>query len=1011
MATFTQGVTDTNLDPVLFTPDYSFLRYNLEKKTAQYEQGLKSVVGSYNTLKKDMTDPMNAQRRDEFLKQAESELQKIASADLSLQQNVNAANAVFQPLVTDDAIMYDMYHTGRIKRELGEMESWRNSDDYSIRKKFNQDIYDWVRKDLESLKNGNGNIQNYKVQGRKSWAYIDPQDIIKQEAKDRNFSVETDVEGNPYIVSFKGGPTHQRNYESFAKSVLDSNPLYKQQTAILAQAQMEKAVDRIIAQNPLTPMTTEQAKLVFFTERYEQNKTQNKKYAEALTEKYNTQAAEVEAYIRANAASINAGKAESQTANAKLLQLAEFKKNLDELNAEYTKTFGTDEQSAKKKREEQTEQFLDNPEGYLASNMQREDIIRFSNIMSSFGSRKIKEDASYIHIMGLLDKMRNTYANIKDDQFDNEINAAELGLKGEALDIKKAQLAIKTGIGNRRKKADGTYEDAPVTFIENSSVDLVATNKLDQLKDKAATLAVTGMQQLSAGLDVLEHMGIKPESVSAVRGFIMRKAEDPKTKLSKDELPAIKEVYRSLFEWAKLNQGSDSEVAKELRSFYTDPNNKGYSSLDLPTLLQKAIKNFPTTDYTTSSAKTNLANYQKSLATLETMKKGIDQATNFIAEKVKDSPEFQNMIRTGNDGKARLIDETDIEAAFGKMKPEIKDKVLEQYFNGTLKFSTRSNPKKDKLIPSSTSPGGFVKSQGYDITVNVDGKLYYFDQDPFSKIPSPTQYRNLLKKINEKVPVPVMDANNEALVAAIPLFELRADAKESVVTLLKENTQTNSNIYIADDGTQEGYSQVDPDVQAKIRAALANKDSVKSVVLGTASPIPGGKQMVKIVLDAEDPDDKKVKLPTTVYFPINVRANSPDVFKYFAEVDDASQFATLSKQNKPYVIDHFETDGVKVMIYPERPGSMVGSIRLMQKFDPQTKTYTDNWHQVGEPIKVDFQKNTFNEVLEELTTNYINPYIQQRIAYNKKATVQSTTSGGGVNSQSMLNELGKLKLQ
>ena len=51
------------LDPVLYTPDFTFLRYVLDKKTALYEQGLKSVSSAYNNLKKETTDPENAKKR------------------------------------------------------------------------------------------------------------------------------------------------------------------------------------------------------------------------------------------------------------------------------------------------------------------------------------------------------------------------------------------------------------------------------------------------------------------------------------------------------------------------------------------------------------------------------------------------------------------------------------------------------------------------------------------------------------------------------------------------------------------------------------------------------------------------------------------------------------------------------------------------------------------------------------------------------------------------------------
>ena len=43
------------LDPVLYTPDFTFLRYILDKKTSSYEAGLKQASSAYNNLKKELS--------------------------------------------------------------------------------------------------------------------------------------------------------------------------------------------------------------------------------------------------------------------------------------------------------------------------------------------------------------------------------------------------------------------------------------------------------------------------------------------------------------------------------------------------------------------------------------------------------------------------------------------------------------------------------------------------------------------------------------------------------------------------------------------------------------------------------------------------------------------------------------------------------------------------------------------------------------------------------------------
>ena len=195
------------IDPVLYTPDYAFLKYALDKKQARYDQGLDAVSSAYNNLKKNLTDPVLKERRDQFLKDAQGQLQKIASSDLSLGENINAANNVFDPLATNPAFIYDAYQTDRVNKGIQEMDDWAKSADMEVRKQYNPEIKAWLNRDLDSIRNGNGDIKNYHVQNRETFAAVDAQDILAKAAKDYGYTFKMDVPGHPYIVSVTGGTT------------------------------------------------------------------------------------------------------------------------------------------------------------------------------------------------------------------------------------------------------------------------------------------------------------------------------------------------------------------------------------------------------------------------------------------------------------------------------------------------------------------------------------------------------------------------------------------------------------------------------------------------------------------------------------------------------------------------------------------------------------------------------------------------------------------------------------
>ena len=123
MATYIPNITDVFPDPVSFTPDFSFMDKMLQRKKAQYEQGYAQVVGRYNALNKEMTNPENIRFRDEFLRQAAINLKDLSVMDLSIPQNVQAAASVFDPFTQNKTAVADMVYTGFLNTQERMAES------------------------------------------------------------------------------------------------------------------------------------------------------------------------------------------------------------------------------------------------------------------------------------------------------------------------------------------------------------------------------------------------------------------------------------------------------------------------------------------------------------------------------------------------------------------------------------------------------------------------------------------------------------------------------------------------------------------------------------------------------------------------------------------------------------------------------------------------------------------------------------------------------------------------
>lgn len=127
MATYLPGITDyiPHIQP--FRPDYNFYQKALETKEGQYKAGYDKISNLYGTLlNSEMLREPNKVKRDKFFSQVQNDIQRMSSVDLSLEENVDTAYQVFQPIIDDKNITRDMAWTKNYRREKQKGEYFRN---------------------------------------------------------------------------------------------------------------------------------------------------------------------------------------------------------------------------------------------------------------------------------------------------------------------------------------------------------------------------------------------------------------------------------------------------------------------------------------------------------------------------------------------------------------------------------------------------------------------------------------------------------------------------------------------------------------------------------------------------------------------------------------------------------------------------------------------------------------------------------------------------------------------
>lgn len=130
MATYIQGLTDYIPQIQPFKPDLNFYANVLQTRQNRHDAARTKLGSLYGSL---LYSPLshadNIKRRDEFFKTIEQDIKKISGLDLSRQENIDAASAIFDPLINDKSIAHDMSFTKYESDQMKIGESLRFSSD------------------------------------------------------------------------------------------------------------------------------------------------------------------------------------------------------------------------------------------------------------------------------------------------------------------------------------------------------------------------------------------------------------------------------------------------------------------------------------------------------------------------------------------------------------------------------------------------------------------------------------------------------------------------------------------------------------------------------------------------------------------------------------------------------------------------------------------------------------------------------------------------------------------
>lgn len=284
MATYIQGVTDRIPEITPFQPDYSFLMNSLQYKQNAYDNAFNQINSIYSSvLNSPLTRTSNEERRAEFFKAAENNIKKISSTDLSLPQNVDVAMAVFKPFYEDKNMVKDMVWTKQFNNQLGNAQSYRDSDDKELAGKY----WDTGVKALQYQRKAFAEAsdeQALNMGAARYVPYVNVHEVAQKYLKDAGFDIKkTSFEGD-WIVKYQNGTAAVTPMYQYLSSIMGNDPQIK--SIYDTQAYVE--YNDFIEKNTPIYGTKEQAASVYADEIMKTLPKQWQQYNQKLNDDYST---------------------------------------------------------------------------------------------------------------------------------------------------------------------------------------------------------------------------------------------------------------------------------------------------------------------------------------------------------------------------------------------------------------------------------------------------------------------------------------------------------------------------------------------------------------------------------------------------------------------------------------------------------------------------------------------------------------------------------------------------
>ncbi len=225
MATYIQGVTDYIPQIQPFVPDYNFYSGALQFQQGKHDAARKQLSSVYGSLlNAPLTREDNSLAREKFFKTIEQDIHKMSHMDLSLAQNSEAAEGVFNQLLDNKAITKDMVWTKQFNQQMQKGQYLKNCVDPE---KCGGSWWEGGDRYMGYAREAFMTASADDAMGMSAPSYVAYQDVTKKAmaiAKDADLNVTMDTINGGYIITTKNGQEVEPAMQQLLLGTLGKDP-------------------------------------------------------------------------------------------------------------------------------------------------------------------------------------------------------------------------------------------------------------------------------------------------------------------------------------------------------------------------------------------------------------------------------------------------------------------------------------------------------------------------------------------------------------------------------------------------------------------------------------------------------------------------------------------------------------------------------------------------------------------------------------------------------------------